>query len=145
MLAFACTTSSFCVSRSLLKVKTPTLTSCDMYRGRGATYKGMPLGRASTGRIVDWKPPGKETPQQPAKSGSQAHTASKDPKPSEQTPATSRLSQDDVCLCLSLCFLDTVSNWTLLVKLLFCALPHTTIPMCYMFILMWSLTECANP
>ena len=85
------------------------LVGCDIYRGRGATYKGMPLGRASTGRIVDWKPPGKETPQQPAKSGSQAHTASKDPKPSEQTPATSRLSPDGVCLCLSLCLPDTVS------------------------------------
>ena len=76
------------------------MVGCDMCRGR-ATYKGMPLGRASTGRIVDWKPPGKETPQQPAKAGSQAHPVGKDTKPSEQTPATSMLSRDAASVSLS--------------------------------------------
>jgi len=52
-------------------------------------YKGIFLGKASTGRIVDWKPPGKDTPAQPANGGSQAQSGSKDTKPSELAPTPS--------------------------------------------------------
>jgi len=61
-----------------------------VYRGR-STYKGISLGKASTGRIVDWKPPGKDTPSQPASGGSQALSASKDAKAPEPAPTPSMI------------------------------------------------------
>ena len=59
-----------------------------VHRGR-SMYKGISLGKASTGRIVDWKPPGKDTPSHPAGGGSQALSASKDGKPPELAPTPS--------------------------------------------------------
>ncbi len=59
-----------------------------VHRGR-SMYKGISLGKASTGRIVDWKPPGKDTPAQPAGGSSQAQSASKDAKAPELAPTPS--------------------------------------------------------
>ncbi|DBB04664.1 hypothetical protein WJX77_006462 [Trebouxia sp. C0004] len=66
-------------------------------RGR-SMYKGISLGKASTGRIVDWKPPGKDMPSQPAGGGSQAKSASKDAKAPElaPTPSAKKVSPDGV-------------------------------------------------
>ncbi|KAL0033139.1 hypothetical protein WJX79_005261 [Trebouxia sp. C0005] len=66
-------------------------------RGR-SLYKGISLGKASTGRIVDWKPPGKDVPSQPASGGSQAQSSSKDAKAAElaPTPGAKKVSPDGV-------------------------------------------------
>ena len=49
----------------------------------------MPLGRTPTGRIVDWKPPGKETPAKSpvVDSATLTQPSSKDGKKPEHTPA----------------------------------------------------------
>ena len=52
-------------------------------------YKGISLGKASTGRIVDWKPPGTDMPAQPAVGSILAQSASKDAKAPEVAPTPS--------------------------------------------------------
>lgn len=66
-----------------------------VHRGR-SLYKGISLGKASTGRIVDWKPPGKDVPSQPASGGSQAQSSSKDAKAAELAP-TPGMTLSDCC------------------------------------------------
>lgn len=53
------------------------------YRGRRPSF-GMPLGRTPTGRIVDWKPPGKEAAHKSAGTDSPAQQGSKDAQKAEQ-------------------------------------------------------------
>ena len=55
------------------------------HRGRRPSFS-MPLGRTPTGRIVDWKPPGKEAPHKSAGSDSPAQQGSKDAQKAEQIP-----------------------------------------------------------
>ena len=66
-----------------------------VHRGR-SMYKGISLGKASTGRIVDWKPPGKDMPAQPAGGSSQAPSASKEAKPPDvaHTPSMTLMLPD---------------------------------------------------
>ena len=59
------------------------------FRGRGPSFS-MPLGRTPTGRIVDWKPPGKEAPHKPAGSDSPAQQGSKETQKAEQIQPSGR-------------------------------------------------------
>ena len=51
----------------------------------------MPLGRTPTGRIVDWKPPGKDTAAKPPVTDTAAHLGSKDSRKPEHTTAPGQL------------------------------------------------------
>ena len=48
----------------------------------------MPPGRVPTGRIVDWKPPGKDTAQQPNAAGNVSQPASRDAERAQQMPVS---------------------------------------------------------
>ena len=59
------------------------------YRGRRPSFS-MPLGRTPTGRIVDWKPPSKETPHKSAGGDSLAQQGSKDTQKAEVIPSSGK-------------------------------------------------------
>ena len=50
----------------------------------------MPPARTPTGRIVDWKPRGKDSAQKPSASGSQSQHGNRDAKPVQQTPTSGK-------------------------------------------------------
>ena len=65
-------------------------------RGRRPSFS-MPLGRTPTGRIVDWKPPGKEAVHKSAGSDSPAQQGSKDTQKTEQIRSLGQAPH--ICLC----------------------------------------------
>ena len=79
---------------------------CLRCRARRPSLSNMPAGRTPTGRIVDWKPPTKETPAKPSVTDTPTQSGSKEAKRPDQAPASGTTSLDanhESSRCIMMC------------------------------------------